>query len=526
MSLICGTSASTYLQGAGAAACDISTIAGSTMMCWLFCHRLSSGGDIIRIYSVDEYIECYILSTGRFQTYVKPSGAGANINSSTVGRFGPGAWVHWCLVIDGSVSPAQWTYYINGIPDGGATFDIASFSAPTQIRIGNFENATLDPVNLCHLKQFDAPLTQEQIRAEMFRTTPVVRPNVRRLYHPLWCGWHALYREELHDGAKNYLNAITGSPRSIDFEPDLLWRYLYEYGIVPAGGPTLISVADSGAGVDSIAFVLAKLNLADAGAGADGIAGLKNRLTIADAGAGSDALSQLLARLGIADSGVGTDLISGVLNKITSVDAGSGADAINKILTKLSLSETGSGAETLAIVCRLTRTDAGAGTDSISVSAGDKKSVTDAGAGADSISNVIARLTILDSAAGADLIANLIVRAGIVDAGSGADAVSRLVKMLLADAGAGADSVSPLPRIFVTDIGSSSELAAIAGKLTVIDLGTGTETIIISGTGIFKDVISLVGYITREISGKASIAIDVTDEGYITLIISERSKEL
>jgi len=147
-------------------------------------------------------------------------------------------------------------------------------------------------------------------------------------------------------------------------------------------GATLISIADTGTGTDSV--------------------GVSVLAAIAEVAAGTDAVS-IAAALSITDVGAGADAAPAIAVAIQVTDIGLGDDATT-IYVALSITDTGSAADALSTTSEILKSisDLASGTDEVSVYV--QVSLEELGSGADAISNLAALVSLIEEANGTDVV--------------------------------------------------------------------------------------------------------------------------
>ncbi len=305
------------------------------------------------------------------------------------------------------------------------------------------------------------------------------------------------------------------------------------FEIVSGGGPTVISVSDSGAGSDALANLLAGLGISDAGSGNDALPNLLAGLGISDAGSGNDALPNLLAGLGISDAGSGTDtptiavqltvidtgsgldeiaLLQAILKTVT--DAVSGIDAVGAITATMTLVDTGDGVETPTIAVQLGVADTSAATDLVQALA--QISLTESGVGGDLLSGIEAQVSIVENGSGVDTPGPLQALVPVPESATGVDSTPTITATLtITDSGAGLDDVSVLlggilKSIADTGLGTDS-ITGIQVHAGVSDSATGIDTpgvqvtIGITDTSAGTDDVNLlIGLILKTVTDQAT----------------------
>ncbi|HET6212150.1 MAG TPA: hypothetical protein VFE14_04660, partial [Micromonosporaceae bacterium] len=225
--------------------------------------------------------------------------------------------------------------------------------------------------------------------------------------------------------------------------------------ILAATGGTPISLADAGAGTDSIAAT-AIVPVADSGAGADTI-GAVATAPLADVGSASDAVA-VTVPIGIADSGSGSDTAL-VGFGIAVADSGAGSDALT-VSAAVPVSDSGSAADAAAVTAAVPIADAGSAADARVATA--TVPLTDAGSGSDAV------------AAGVPI--------SVADTGAGTDSLTLAVTVPLADTGSGSDARTATATVPLTDTASAAEQAALTVLLALADAGTAADALAVSRT--------------------------------------------
>jgi hypothetical protein len=237
------------------------------------------------------------------------------------------------------------------------------------------------------------------------------------------------------------------------------------------GGGTSISIADTGAGADTIAQILASLSIAETSAGSDATPAIGAAISAIDSVAGADADPSIGAAFTQSDSGQGTDSDPGIGAAAGITDSCAGADSLGSMLAALGITEAAAGSDAL---------------DSIAASL----LLAETSSAADSISRVIASLSISDASLGNDGIAALQASlAALIDACVGNELITSGIIISVADQGAGSDADPQVTVSFqASDTCSGTDLlSAIAVLLQVIEAGHGTDvTTIITGGKITR----------------------------------------
>lgn len=261
---------------------------------------------------------------------------------------------------------------------------------------------------------------------------------------------------------------------------------------------TVLSIADTGAGSDTVSQVAVSLAMSDSGAGLDALPGtavslpvadmgsavdllaqIAASLALSDAGAGLDGLGSVLASLTVADSGAGVDALSILQELLKAVDdAGTAVDAIGGVQVSISLEDNGAGGDALSVTAQISVVDQGAAAELVNLLSDTLKAIFDAGAGTDQVTVSVGVISLADAGEGVDTL-SAAVELVITDTGAGVDALSVLqtVLILVSDMGAGVDAVDQVNvSLHVDDTGSGVEtIAQILASLMVTDLGAGVD---------------------------------------------------
>jgi hypothetical protein len=252
-----------------------------------------------------------------------------------------------------------------------------------------------------------------------------------------------------------------------------------------AAAATPINVADAGTGSDSVS-ILRRANILDAGSGVEEV-DVEAAFAVADAGTGVDtpAVRRILAT--IADSGAGADTIDITKHIVVFIqDAGAGLETL-ALAADITIPDTGAGAELLEVRKKLAAiADAGAGAEALAVKV--PAYVFDSGTGADAIAGLKVQALIQETGSAAELLA-VAARFTLVDAGAGADAVATAQKslILIQDAGTGLDELAGiLAAVGIFDEGAATEvLVVFRGSIPVFiqDAGQGADFVFVDPIG-------------------------------------------
>lgn len=229
------------------------------------------------------------------------------------------------------------------------------------------------------------------------------------------------------------------------------------------------AASDTGTGSDTSAEH-ASYSATQPGAGADTSAE-RAVYAVAQPGAGADTSSEHAAYL-LTQAGTGTETSTGHA-AYARTEAGAGADA-SSLQTQNAKhgADVGTGADSTLLVARLTRTDAGSGADTSQVAQGAvSKAGTDTGSGGDS-SSLRASLVKIDTSVGNDL-TSILARLSRVDAGIGTEASQKGLARV--DVGVGADTSTRAAVLLVTDTSTVIEAASVIASILLVETGAGVD---------------------------------------------------
>jgi hypothetical protein len=260
--------------------------------------------------------------------------------------------------------------------------------------------------------------------------------------------------------------------------------------ILPATGGTPISLADAGAGTDSIAAT-AIVPVADSGAGSEAIAASATA-PLADAGSGSDAAG-IAATVAVADSGSGSDAAL-VGFGIALTESGAGSDAL-AVTAAVPLADSGTAVEALAETVVTPLADAGSAADTVAaaatvpvsdtgsasetLAAGVPIAVTETGSASEALTLTIA-VALADTGSAAES-RSITAAISLTETGGGADQLGALVSLALAEAATAADALSIIRVINLTDAGAAADSVTASqqtsSNIALADSGTAFDRI-------------------------------------------------
>lgn len=424
--------------------------AAYTWMAWVYVVSKSGAGYqnlMIRHGGGSQGDQLYINNAGNWALYC------ANGGSSDVAGSSPstGTWYHVAVVRSSTTALAL---YIDGASSADVTntLNVAARTDGTpKYELGVNAYSEWCDMRMEHVKLFTAALTVAEIQQEMRTAHP---------HRAAWGWWTLRPNERTTDWSGNGRDLTAAGTLTDESGPPVSWGvrpWVVPFVVAAGGGDQSITVADSGAGADSLAQLAVALAMADTGAGSDAFGGAAS-LAATDAGAGVDALAQLLASLGLTETG-------------------SGADALANVQVAATVADSGTGTDSQAISVVLTVADSGAGVDAALAII--LIAIADAGSAADNLASITATLAVLDAAGGADAL-TVAVTVSVADAGSAAEAIALLTEAVksISDSGTGVDLVlAPAVSLVVMDASSAFDAAVVSVTLAVSDAASGADSL-------------------------------------------------
>jgi hypothetical protein len=274
---------------------------------------------------------------------------------------------------------------------------------------------------------------------------------------PLLIGFFNLVHTALDFGQLRLFNHALGTTEREDVEDSLIAKW----GV----GATAVPVSDSGAGSDAVAVeaatpasdiasaaemlqVAAAVSLGDTGAGSDTVA-VTIPAAVADAGSGAEAVAAASATPA-ADTGNGSDAPA-IAVSVSVADTGAGVEAISAGVP-IEVADAAAGVEGVTVTVNTPVADTAGGVDSVSVTVA--LAVSDSGAGVEA-SSVGAGVPAGDTGTGSETV-GVAVALDVADAGAGisstevtgpgAGATLRSVEDIAVGVDAAAASGPPVPR--------------------------------------------------------------------------------
>ena len=241
---------------------------------------------------------------------------------------------------------------------------------------------------------------------------------------PGWIGADGSPNQTYTDTSASRLDASTdnycGIAGYVNTAYDEQFDYWRTRAISDRAG-TVISVSDTGSGTENLS-IASSLSISDAGSGADAGPAPAVSFSLQDTGVGNDAESVVIS-LAVQDSGSGADsaALAEILNLIS--DTAVGSDQVANINASFAITDNAIGQDSPALSIYLPVTDAGTGSDAISVVQEILRTITDQGQGSDNL-NVTVSVPISDSGAGIDAVA-LQALLQVIDSAQGQDVVVR-----------------------------------------------------------------------------------------------------
>lgn len=245
---------------------------------------------------------------------------------------------------------------------------------------------------------------------------------------------------------------------------------------VDMGGGITKTIADSGAGSDTLGSILAALALSDTGSGLEGLVGAAS-VPVVDIGQGTDA-ALFSASVSLSDFGTYSDVIPGISATLVIPDSGIGNDSLISLLAALSITDTTNGSDTLSLASALAVSDVGSGNDFLSVLTSVLVSLSESGIGSDMFS-ISVDSRVLDSGTGQETPV-IAVAFAMTDAGVGSDVAMIALLKSIADAAMGTDSIGPVSVVVpISDAGVGLDaIGAIRAALSIADQFQGLDLII------------------------------------------------
>jgi len=175
----------------------------------------------------------------------------------------------------------------------------------------------------------------------------------------------------------------------------------------PAGGPTNISVSDSGLGAEVTGKIRNLATIPDSGSGSETLGKQRNVAPITDAGTGAEAFAKERQLAPILDSGLGSELLSKLRQLGIISDTATGSELMEKARL-MSILDSALGSE---LVSRLRN---------VAI-------IIDSGLGSEAILTPNRDIIVLDSGSGAEILAKLRQLGVITDSGSGSEGITQSV---------------------------------------------------------------------------------------------------
>lgn len=237
------------------------------------------------------------------------------------------------------------------------------------------------------------------------------------------------------------------------------------------GGPTPISLADSGASDESVSESVTS-PLVEAGGSSESVTSTVG-VGLSDTGPASDSVQHSVT-LTVADAGSATEGMQ-LLAVAALTDVGSSTPTLLTQAT-VPVAETGSSSETLVVVASTPLADTGSAGDTVVGSSGTAKTLADSALGSESLA-LSSSLGIADSAQALDALTPA-VTVSISDNGLTSESLSFIAPKALNDIAQVIDAIGAITQIPIAEIANSVQSLSALVAVILNDIGSGSETLL------------------------------------------------